>query len=87
MGHRGIGKQRANNIVDGFDFSFGFTILGGSMRTRKSKCHPMLDTKFMKRSIIKLTTNVALKIFDFSFKLSVDICAKRQEYIVKLGLG
>lgn len=64
-----MGKKGTNGVVDGTYFSFDFSILRGCVRTRKSKRHSSLFTKFIQYSVIIFFVIVTLKIFNFFFKL------------------
>lgn len=81
-----MSKECTNNIIDRFYGPFCLTILGGSVGTREAETHPVLFTKFMKRTIVKFTPVVTLKSFDVFFKLSANEVPERQENIINLGL-
>ena len=64
-----MGQENADDVVCGSNFSFGFPILRRCVRARKSENHPVLSTKIMKWFIVVLGSVIALKAFNFSFKL------------------
>ena len=77
-------QKSTNDIINGADFSFGFAILRGGVRTRESKSKTLMSTKLMKHFIIKFTPVITLKRFDFEFKLGKNKGIEIHKHIIYL---
>lgn len=77
--HRGVSKKGSNQVVYGSNFTLGFPVLRGGVRTREPKTHSMFATKRLELFIIKFPPVITLKTFNFLLKLSFNISAKGKE--------
>lgn len=58
-----MSKEGSNYVIDCTNFSFGFSILRGGVRTRESEEPSFLFKKLMRESIIVFFSLVTLKTF------------------------
>jgi hypothetical protein len=71
--NRRLKKQGTHHIIDGAKDTLGFTVLQRSVGTRHPQKDPFGGKEFVRGSIIKLTTIVAMDNFDGATKLCGDV--------------
>lgn len=84
-GERGLGQEGADHVVYGANFSLGFAILRGGVWARETKLHAIVMTKVEKILVCIFFTIITLKLFNFTFELSVNEIVKLCKYIKYLG--
>lgn len=79
-------RKCVNNIVDGADGSFSFTILLRCIRARKTNSDSIGMEMSKKWFVIKFSKVIALKRLDFSFNLYFNVIMKVTKRHYKLQI-
>nr|GEU82597.1 hypothetical protein [Tanacetum cinerariifolium]GEW45509.1 hypothetical protein [Tanacetum cinerariifolium] len=80
----GLENEGANDNINSAYHSFGFAVLLGCFGARETKLYSVIVEWSVKFVIIKLTTIVTLKTFDFTLKLIFNAQPLRDTYTIEL---